>query len=142
MLAQVSAGQRVRSGADAETESRCSPALIEQLDLVITVDTLAAHLAGALGKPAWVLLQHAADWRWMADRDDSPWYPSLKLYRQGANGDWEAPMEQVTRALHSMGGTRVPHGNGRLMGMTATQALSKAWDGYDAYLFDIDGTSS
>jgi hypothetical protein len=70
-------------------------AIIEQLDLVITVDTLAAHLAGALGKPAWVLLQHAADWRWMHARNDSPWYPTLRLWRQSTPGDWRGMVEQV-----------------------------------------------
>ena len=70
-------------------------AVIEQMDLVITVDTLAAHLAGALGKPAWLLLQHAADWRWMHARADSPWYATLRLWRQPAPGDWHGMVEQV-----------------------------------------------
>ena len=74
-------------------------AVIEQLDLIITVDTLAAHLAGALGKTAWVLLQHAADWRWMHARSDSPWYPTLRLWRQLAPGDWSGMVEQVCVAL-------------------------------------------
>jgi hypothetical protein len=74
-------------------------ATIAQLDLVITVDTLTAHLAGALGVPGWVLLQHAADWRWMHARDDSPWYPSLRLFRQPSPGDWEAVIAAVSRAL-------------------------------------------
>jgi Flp pilus assembly protein TadD len=63
-------------------------ALILALDLVITSDTAVAHLAGALGRPAWLLLHHSPDWRWMLDRADSPWYPSLKLYRQTVAGDW------------------------------------------------------
>jgi hypothetical protein len=70
-------------------------AVIQQLDLVITVDTLAAHLAGALGKPAWLLLQHAADWRWMHERTDSPWYATLRLWRQPAPGNWRGMVEQV-----------------------------------------------
>jgi hypothetical protein len=70
-------------------------AAIAQLDLVITVDTLAAHLAGALGKEAWVLLQYAADWRWMTARSDSPWYPSLRLFRQASPGDWKSLTEHV-----------------------------------------------
>lgn len=61
---------------------------VAQLDLVITVDTLAAHLGGALGVPTWVLLRYDADWRWMADRGDSPWYPSLRLFRQDEARDW------------------------------------------------------
>lgn len=74
-------------------------AVIEQLDLVITVDTLAAHLAGTLGTPAWVMLQYAADWRWMSDRNDSPWYPSLKLYRQHSPGNWESTIADLERDL-------------------------------------------
>jgi len=74
-------------------------ALIAQLDLVITPDTLAAHLAGAQGVPAWVLLEHAADWRWQHVRTDCPWYPSLRLFRQPARGDWASVMHQVQLAL-------------------------------------------
>jgi len=65
-------------------------ALISQLDLVISVDTGVAHLAGALGKPVWILLTHAPDWRWLLDRDDSPWYPSARLFRQRETREWAA----------------------------------------------------
>lgn len=75
-------------------------AVIAQMDLVITVDTLAAHLAGALGKPAWVLLEHDADWRWMRKRSDCPWYPSLRLFRQRAQGDWQGLMSVVAGELN------------------------------------------
>lgn len=75
---------------------------IAGLDLVVTVDTLAAHLAGALGVRAFVLLQHAADWRWMVEREDSPWYPSLRLFRQTKPGDWQAPIEAVCKALETL----------------------------------------
>ncbi len=74
-------------------------AAIEQFDLLITVDTLAAHLAGALGVPCWLLLQHRADWRWMSGREDSPWYPSLRLMRQPKAGDWTGLLQQVRREL-------------------------------------------
>jgi hypothetical protein len=74
--------------------------VIEQFDLVITVDTLAAHLAGALGVEAWVMLQYAADWRWMMERDDSPWYPSLRLFRQPSPGNWAAVIHAVQYGLH------------------------------------------
>lgn len=74
-------------------------ALVCALDLVISVDTVAAHLAGALAKPAWVLLPFAPDWRWLLDRDDSPWYPTARLFRQPRIGDWDAVIERVAAAL-------------------------------------------
>jgi hypothetical protein len=74
-------------------------ACIARLDLVITVDTLAAHLGGALGRPTWLLLQHSADWRWMHARDDSPWYPSLRIFRQEQQGDWSSVVSQLRDAL-------------------------------------------
>jgi Tfp pilus assembly protein PilF len=74
-------------------------ALIENVDLVITVDTAIGHLAGALGKPAWILIPKAADWRWLLDRDDSPWYPSVRLFRQQIPGDWTGPLERLRTAL-------------------------------------------
>jgi tetratricopeptide (TPR) repeat protein len=74
-------------------------ALIDQLDLVVTVDTAVAHLAGALGKRVWVLLPHTPDWRWMLDREDSPWYPTVRLFRQKAIADWTWPIEEVVKAL-------------------------------------------
>jgi len=76
-------------------------ALIAQLDLVISVDTAVAHLAGAMGKPVWTLLAFNPDWRWMREREDSPWYPSMRLFRQRQPGDWESVFEQVAQALHN-----------------------------------------
>ncbi len=76
--------------------------VVLQMDVVITVDTLAAHLAGALGVRAWVMLQHAADWRWMDGRDDSPWYPSLRLFRQSVPGDWIGVVDWVAEALSTL----------------------------------------
>src|SRR6202012_678229 len=66
-------GERLRDFAD-------TAALVSRLDLVISVDTGVAHLAGALGKPVWILLTHAPDWRWLLDCDDSPWYPTARLF--------------------------------------------------------------
>ncbi|MFX4887724.1 glycosyltransferase family 9 protein, partial [Acinetobacter baumannii] len=63
-------------------------ALLDHLDLLITVDTAAAHLAGALGKPVWIMNRYAACWRWLRGRADSPWYPSARLFRRSAFGDW------------------------------------------------------
>ncbi len=74
-------------------------AIIMQLDLVITVDTCIAHLAGALGKPVWLLLPFAPDWRWMMNREDSPWYPTARLFRQTEPGDWDGVMQRVCGAL-------------------------------------------
>jgi tetratricopeptide (TPR) repeat protein len=74
--------------------------LIENLDLVISVDTAVAHLTGALGKPIWTLLPFSPDWRWMLNRKDSPWYPTMRLFRQPSSGDWETMMEKVSKELH------------------------------------------
>ena len=74
-------------------------AVIEKLDLVITVDTSVAHLAGALSKPVWVLLCYSPDWRWILDRDDSPWYPTMVLFRQTSPGDWNSVFTRVKTAL-------------------------------------------
>ena len=75
-------------------------AVMEHLDLVITIDTMAAHLAGAMGKPVWLLLQHAADWRWMLDRADSPWYPTMRIFRQQMPGAWQGVIDAVARELN------------------------------------------
>jgi tetratricopeptide (TPR) repeat protein len=83
-------------------------ALMSQLDLVIAVDTSVAHLAGALGKPVWVLLNDVPDWRWLLDRDDSPWYPSARLFRQDASCDWDKVVTQVRQALRDFAAPRRP----------------------------------
>jgi len=75
--------------------------LIQQLDLVISVDTAVAHLTGALGKPVWTLLPYIPDWRWMIHRADSPWYPTMRLYRQKKLGEWEPVIQQITKDLKS-----------------------------------------
>ena len=74
---------------------------IKMLDLVITVDTMTAHLAGAMGRPVWTLLTFASDWRWMRERDDSPWYPTMRLFRQPAPGDWRCVIADVRRHLQA-----------------------------------------
>ena len=73
--------------------------LMEQLDLIITIDTAVAHLAGALGKPTWLLLSATPDWRWMLERSDSPWYPSMRLFRQAKPGDWSEPLAKLREEL-------------------------------------------
>jgi len=74
-------------------------ALCDLMDIVISVDTSVAHLSGALGKPTWVLLPFSPDWRWLLERSDSPWYPSLTLYRQGASGNWTTVLKQINDDL-------------------------------------------
>lgn len=74
-------------------------AAIAAVDLIITIDTAIAHLAGALGKPTWILLKSGADWRWMLRREDSPWYPNARLFRQPTLGDWGSVIERVLGAL-------------------------------------------
>jgi Flp pilus assembly protein TadD len=77
-------------------------ALACELDLVISVDSMAGHLAGGLGLPCWVLLALSSDWRWLRGRDDSPWYPTVRLFRQRALGDWSSPLQDMALALHAV----------------------------------------
>lgn len=74
-------------------------ALMQNLDLVISVDTAVAHLVGALGKPVWLMLPYVAEWRWMLDRDDTPWYPTMTLFRQSSPGNWHQVMVEITQKL-------------------------------------------
>jgi ADP-heptose:LPS heptosyltransferase len=76
-------------------------ALITMMDMVITIDTSVAHLSGALGKPTWVMLPQYPDWRWMLKRDDSPWYPSAKLFRQSGRGQWRDLISRVAAELEN-----------------------------------------
>jgi tetratricopeptide (TPR) repeat protein len=82
-------------------------ALIANLDLVITVDTAVAHLAGAMAKPVWLLLRFVPDWRWLMSRDDSPWYPTMRLFRQTSPGDWNSPIRKLSEALELLIGKSV-----------------------------------
>ena len=95
-------------------------AVMAELDLVITVDTAAAHLAGALGRPTWLLLPYAPDWRWMLDRDDTPWYPGMRLFRQLQPGDWNSVFAAVGQALDTMLQNKL--GKGSVAPETAEQA--------------------
>jgi len=74
-------------------------AVLDNLDLLITVDTSVAHVAGALGRPAWVMIPKAPDWRWLLDREDSPWYPSLRLFRQEGVSGWHGVRDRIAEAL-------------------------------------------
>jgi ADP-heptose:LPS heptosyltransferase len=82
---------------------------ILHLDLVIAVDTSVAHLAGALGNPVWIMLPFSPDWRWLLDRDDSPWYPTARLYRQRTPGDWD---DVVARVAADLRARAEPHSGG------------------------------
>ena len=70
-------------------------AVLKNLDLVITVDSAVAHCAGALGVPVWVLIPYAADWRWLLEREDSPWYPTMRLFRQKEHGNWAEVFDRL-----------------------------------------------
>ena len=74
-------------------------AQVAALDLVITISNTTAHMAGALGKSVWTLLHYGADWRWLTNRSDTPWYPSMRLFRQSYRGDWGNVVQQVHSAL-------------------------------------------
>ena len=91
----ISLGQSLESFAD-------TAALISHLDLVVSVDTSVAHLAGALGRPVWVLLPFVPDWRWLLGRDNSPWYPTARLFRQTGTREWRGVVDGVRTALHDL----------------------------------------
>jgi ADP-heptose:LPS heptosyltransferase len=77
-------------------------AVIANLDLVISVDTSVVHLAGAMGKPIWTLLPFSPDWRWLLDRQDSPWYPTMRLFRQPVPGRWSPVMSNIAATLQNL----------------------------------------
>jgi broad specificity phosphatase PhoE len=94
-------GQRLADFSD-------TAALCAAVDLVLTVDTSIAHLAGALGKPAWILLPANPDWRWLLDRADSPWYPSARLIRQQPGETWAAVLARVRAGLDALASPAKP----------------------------------
>lgn len=102
VLARLPPGMAIESlepfdqGEDAFIDTA---AILENLDLVITTDTSVAHLAGALGRPTWLALKYVPDWRWFLDRDDTPWYPDMRLFRQPSLGDWRSVFEAMRAAL-------------------------------------------
>lgn len=91
-------------------------ALIEQLDLVISIDTAAVHLAGALGKPTWLLLPFAPDWRWLLHRNDSPWYPTMRFFRQERHEGWEPVIKKVGTALENSCSVKTKKPSSKLKG--------------------------
>lgn len=91
----LAASHRIRFFGNELADFSDTAALCDLMDLVISVDTSVAHLAGALGRPTWILLPYVPDWRWLLDRDDSPWYPSVRLYRQPVLSDWSGALEKM-----------------------------------------------
>ncbi len=98
-LASLPSDVCVRDGSSGERDLAETAALIATLDAVITTDTCIAHLAGAMGKPVWILLPHLADWRWMEGTEQTPWYPTARLFRQTAAGDWAGVLERLIGEL-------------------------------------------
>jgi ADP-heptose:LPS heptosyltransferase len=97
----ASAGRILDLAADL-TDFGETAAVIANLDLVVMIDSSVAHLAGAMGKPVWVLLPEPADWRWLKQRADSPWYPDMRLFRQPQPGAWETPISAAADALQAL----------------------------------------
>ncbi|HTH95255.1 MAG TPA: hypothetical protein VL550_08485 [Rhodocyclaceae bacterium] len=93
------AGMNVVSLSDEIADFEDTAAILEIVDLLISVDSSPVHLAGALGRPVWVMLPFVPDWRWLLGRDDTPWYPSVRLYRQRARGEWHGVIERVAQEL-------------------------------------------
>jgi ADP-heptose:LPS heptosyltransferase len=92
----------LHDGASKDRDLADTALLIATLDLVITTDTSIAHLAGAMGKPVWIMLPHLSDWRWMQDRSTTPWYPTAKLFRQSVPGDWRQVLERIAAHLNTL----------------------------------------
>jgi Flp pilus assembly protein TadD len=95
-------GFRIIDWTDELQDFHQTSALIQNLDLVISVDTAVAHLAGAMGKSVWTLLPYSPDWRWLLEREDSPWYPTMRLFRQSEVGDWQGVIERAADALSQL----------------------------------------
>ena len=103
---------------------------IRALDLIITVDTATAHLAGSLGQPVWLMLPYINDWRWLSNREDSPWYPSMKLFRQNQRDDWQSVIQNIVHALRQLLIDRKKQGPN----ITKTPFLEKLSNDYNACL--------
>lgn len=98
-ITELGLNEKITDFSDEWQDFQDTAAFITNLDMVISVDTAVAHLAGALGKETWLLNRHDTCWRWLAERDDSPWYPELRQFRQPSAGDWETVTGEVAKAL-------------------------------------------
>ena len=99
MTERISGRGDILDAAPLLTDFATAAALLSQLDLLVTVDTSVAHLAGAMGWPVWLLLPYIPDWRWLLDRDSSPWYPVARLFRQDETRTWSSVIERVQETL-------------------------------------------
>jgi tetratricopeptide (TPR) repeat protein len=130
-LAHLPPGMRVETlGAEFDAGSDAfvdCAAVMTNLDLVISSDTAAAHLAGALGRPVWIVLKHVPDWRWMMYREDTPWYPTARLFRQARRDDWDEVFERIAAELARAAAAKTKPGNllprGRTDDLDPTQAV-------------------
>jgi tetratricopeptide (TPR) repeat protein len=118
-------GDEFDSGPDAFIDTA---AVMSNLDLIITSDTSIAHLAGALGRPTWVALKYVPDWRWLLDRKDSPWYPTICLFRQQTAGDWKSVFSTIAQELRSLvGGQNATPSPGALMNSPSSPNVQVSW---------------
>jgi hypothetical protein len=101
-IAEVAGGWPLVDVSSQLHDFHQTAAVLKNVDLVITCDSAVAHLAGALGVPTWVALANAADWRWFLDREDSPWYPTMRLFRQSTLGDWGDVFQRISAALGAL----------------------------------------
>lgn len=103
----VDPGSGFDAGGDAFVDTA---ALMASLDLVVSSDSAVAHLAGAMGRPTWLAIKAVPEWRWMLGRDHTPWYPTMRLFRQPRAGDWDSVFAAMAQALRA-GGARLPDGS-------------------------------
>ena len=108
-IKELGSGVRVIDLQDEQADFADTAAIVANLGLVISIDTSVAHLAGAMGKPVWVLLHSAPDWRWLLERDDNPWYPTARLFRQSTLGNWQDVVTRLERELRQLV-ARTAHG--------------------------------
>jgi hypothetical protein len=104
-LSGIAGSVFVWDGSSGDRDLAETAALLATLDLVVTTDTCIAHLAGAMGKPVWILLPHLGDWRWMQQIETTPWYPTARLLRQSQPGDWAAVLERAIEELTQLSET-------------------------------------